>query len=65
MNIADVKAFQENLAKQIEEDYPEKADEILGTAMTALDARFGEGLSVMVKENAAQDFTAVADYKGI
>ena len=53
------------LEKQIKEDWPEQAERILGAACAALDARLGEGFSAMVKENAAQDFSAVTDYVGV
>ena len=53
------------LEKQIRADWPAQADEILNGALAALDARFGEGFSEMVKKNAAQDFETVADYKGV
>ncbi|MBO4290077.1 MAG: L-2-amino-thiazoline-4-carboxylic acid hydrolase [Lachnospiraceae bacterium] len=47
------------LAKQIREDWPDQAESILGSALAALDARFGSGFSSMLKENAAQDFATV------
>ena len=53
------------LEKQIREDWPDRAEKILKTACDALDARFGQGFSAMVKENAAGDFTAVNDYEGV
>ena len=53
------------LAKQIKEDWPDRAEEILNKACDALDARFGQGFSDMVKKNAAQDFSIVTDYEGV
>ena len=53
------------LEKQIRKDWPSQADKILNTACDALDKRFGDGFSAMVKQNAKQDFETVTGYQGV